>query len=122
MLSLQSLFNFCAALDPHQHLVGGEDCHALYDLPDGVFVPFCDRLCGILYGLLCLLHAGADVVCVCAALQDCFLLLFERSLLGQDFRKLRVAGFFIVGINGFRQKLLEWPEYSVNCPLPQTPI
>ena len=40
-------------------------------------------------------------------MQDCFLLLFERSLLGQDFRKLRVAGFFIVGVNGFRQKLLE---------------
>ena len=101
------MFDLCAALDLHQNLISREDCHALYDLPDGVFIPFCDRLCGILYGLLCLLHAGADVVSIGAALQDLFLLLFECSLLGQDFRKLCVAGFFIVGINGFRQKLLE---------------
>ena len=40
-------------------------------------------------------------------MQNFFLLLFECSLLGQDFRELRIAGFFIVGINGFRQKLLE---------------
>ena len=83
-----------AALDPHQNFIGGQDGHALYDLPDGVFIPLCDRLCGILYGLLCLLHAGADAARIGAALQDFFLLLFERSLLGKDFRELRVAGFF----------------------------
>ena len=105
--SLQSLLDFCAAFDPHQNLISGEDGHALYDLPDGVFVPFCDRGCGALYGLFCLLHAGADAVCVDAALQDFFLLRFERCLLGQDFRKLRIAGFFIFGINGFRQQALE---------------
>ena len=82
--SLQSLFDFCAALDPYQHLISGKDCHALYDLPDGVFIPLCDRLRGILYGLLRLLHAGADAVSIGAALQDFFLLIFERSLLGQD--------------------------------------
>ena len=92
--SLQSLPDVCAALDPHQNLVGGEDGHALYDLPDGVFIPLCDRLRGILYGLLRLLHAGADAVSIGAALQDSFLLFFECSLLGQDFRELRVAGFF----------------------------
>ena len=97
------MLDFRAALDPHQNLISREDSHALYDLPDGVFVPFCDRLCGILYGLLCLLHAGADAVCVSAALQNRFLLLFERSLLGKDFCELCVAGFFIFSINGFRQ-------------------
>ena len=106
-LSLQSLSDFRAALDPHQHFIGGEDGHALYDLPDGVFIPFRNRLCSILYGLLCLLHTGADAVCVGAALQNFFLLFLERSLLGQNFRKLCVAGFFILGINGFCQKTLE---------------
>ena len=101
------MLDFCVALDPYQHLIRGKDCHALYDLPDGVFVPFGDRGCSVLYGLLCLLHAGADTVCVGAALQDFLLLLFECSLLGQDFRELRIAGFFIVGINGFRQQTLE---------------
>ena len=90
LLSLQSLFDLCAAFEPDQQLVGGEDSHALHDLPDGVFIPLCDRLRGILYGLLCLLHAGADTVCVGAALQDFFLLLFERSLLGQDLRELYI--------------------------------
>ena len=42
-----------------------------------------------------------------AALQDFFLLLFECSLLGQDFRKLCVAGFFVFCINGFCQQALE---------------
>ena len=82
LLSLQSLLDFCAALDPHQNLIGREDGHALYDLPDGVFIPFCDCLCGILYSFFCLLHAGADAARVGAALQDFFLLLFERGLLG----------------------------------------
>ena len=82
--SLQSLLDFRAALDLHQNLFGGEDGHALHDLPDGVFIPLCDRLRGILYGLLRLLHAGADVVSIGSALQNCFLLLFEGSLLGQD--------------------------------------
>ncbi len=40
-------------------------------------------------------------------LQDCFLLPFEGSLLGKDPCELSVAGFFILGINGFRQQLLE---------------
>ena len=91
--SLQSLLDFRAALDLHQNLFGGEDGHELHDLPDGVFIPFCDCLCGILYSFFCLLHASAAAVCVGAALQDRFLLLFERSLLGKDFRELRVAGF-----------------------------
>ena len=54
-----------------------------------------------------MLHAGADAGCIGAALQDFFLLLFERSLLGQDFRELCVASFFIVGVNGFCQQALE---------------
>ena len=96
--------DFRTALDLHQNLVSREDGHALYDLPDGVFIPLCDRLCGILYGLLCLLHAGADAVCVGAALQNFFLLLFERGLLGQDLRELRVAGFLIFGVDSFGQQ------------------
>ena len=74
--SLQSLFDLRAALDPYQHFISGKDCHALYDLTDSVFVPFCDRGCGALYGLFCLLHAGADAVSIGAALQDSFLLFF----------------------------------------------
>ena len=35
--SLQSLFDLRAALDPYQHFISGKDCHALYDLTDGVF-------------------------------------------------------------------------------------
>ena len=105
--SLQSLFDLCAALDPHQNLVGGEDGHALYDLPDGVFFPFCDRGCGALCGLLRLLHAGADAVCVGAALQDRFLLFFECSLLGQDLRELCIAGILIFGVYGLGQQALE---------------
>ena len=105
--SLQSLFDLRAALDPYQHFISGKDCHALYDLTDGVFIPLCDRLRGILYGLLRLLHASAGAARVGAALQDFFLLLFERGLLGKDFRELYVAGFFIVGVNGFCQQVLE---------------
>ena len=99
--------DFCAALNPYQDLVSREDCHALHDLPDGVFIPFCDCLCGILHSFFCLLHAGADAVCVGAALQDFFFLLFERSLLGQNFCKLRIAGFLIFCIDGFRQQSLK---------------
>jgi len=88
------LLDFRAALDLHQNLISGEDGHALYDLPDSVFVPFCDCLCGILYSLLCLFHAGADAARIGAALQNCFLLPFEGGLLSKDFRELRVAGFF----------------------------
>ena len=101
------MLDFRAALDLHQNLFGGEDGHALYDLPDGVFIPLCDRLRGILYGLLRLLHAGADVGSIGSALQNCFLLLFEGSLLGQDLRELRVAGFFILCIDSFGQQALE---------------
>ena len=101
------MLDLCAAFDPHQNLVDRKDGHTLYDLPDGGFVPFCDCLCGILYSLLRLLHAGADAVSIQAALQDFFLLLFECSLLGQDFRKLCVAGFFVFCINGFCQQALE---------------
>ena len=56
------MLDLCAAFDPHQNLVDRKDGHTLYDLPDGGFVPFCDCLCGILYSLLRLLHAGADAV------------------------------------------------------------
>ena len=104
---LHTLLDLCTALDSYQHLVGREDGHALYDLSDGVFIPFCDYLCGILYSFFCLLHAGADAVCVGAALQDRFLLLFERSLLGQDFCEPRIAGLHIFGINGLCQQGLE---------------
>ena len=41
---------------------------------------------------------------LCRIVSFCFL---RAGLLGKDFRKLRVAGFFIFGINGFGQKLLE---------------
>lgn len=75
--SLQSLPDVCAALNPHQNLVSGEDGHALYGLMDGDFVPFCNRRCGVLYSFFCLLHAGANAVCVGAALQDHFLLLLS---------------------------------------------
>ena len=68
--SLQSLLDFCAAFDPHQNLISGEDGHALYDLPDGVFVPFCDCRRGVLYSFFCLLHAGANVVCIHAIVQS----------------------------------------------------
>ena len=68
---------------------------------------FCDCRRGVLYSFFCLLHAGANAVSIHAALQDRFFLLFERGLLGQDLRELFVAGFFVFGINGFRQKLLE---------------
>ena len=57
--------------------------------------------------MLRLLHAGADAVCIGVALQDFFLLLFECSLLGQDFCELCVADFFIFCINGFCQQALE---------------
>ena len=103
------MLDFRAALDLHQNLISGQDGHALYNLPDGVFIPLCDRLRGVLYGLLCLLHAGANAVSIHATLQDRFFLLFKRGLLGQNFCELRIAGFFIFCINGFRQKLLELP-------------
>ena len=103
------MLDFRATLDLHQNLISGQDGHALYNLPDGVFIPFCDCRRGVLYGLRCLLHAVADAVSIHAASQNRFFLLFERSLLGQDFCKLRIAGFFIFCINGFRQKLLELP-------------
>lgn len=92
--SLQSLPDVCAALDPHQNLVSGEDGHALYGLMDGDYVPFCNRRCGVLYSFFCLLHAGANAVCVGAALQDHFLLLLSAVCSAKDFRELRVAGFF----------------------------
>ncbi len=31
--------DFRAALEPHQHLVGGQHGHALYELPDGSVRP-----------------------------------------------------------------------------------
>ena len=49
--------------------------------------------------MFCLPHVGADAVSVGAALQDCFLLLFERGLLSQNFCKLHVAGFFVFYID-----------------------
>ena len=49
--------------------------------------------------MFCLPHAGADAVNVGAALQDCFLLLFERGLFSQNFCKLHVAGFFVFYID-----------------------
>ena len=80
---LYRLLDLRTALDLHQNLISGQDGHTLYDLPDGVFAPFCDRGCGALYSFFCLLHAGADAVGIGAALQDSFFLLFECSLLGR---------------------------------------
>ena len=99
--------NFFPALEPNQHLVGGQDCHALDELTDGAFVPFRD--CGrrLFQRLLCLHQAGAGALCVGAALQDCLFLRFELRLLGKDLGEFRVAALLVLCVNGLCQKGLE---------------
>lgn len=57
--------------------------------------------------LLCLHQAGAGALCVGAALQNVFFLLFKVRLFSKDLGEFRVAAFLVFSVNRLCQKALE---------------